>query len=480
MRIQANLQFFILAVLALGIFAAACNQPPAGQEEEKTITEKAPLGSLPAESTVYGLNLLSNIMFGVYAPYDSLEGSVKPAIERVLSDTAVQNSIGSWSIAWGPIIFSNDTQSDSTVVDNLLVLFKANEQREGFPEYVLATSGTNSVSDFGWFQEDFDVYQMKLWPASEGYTLDELPSRFVNCPSPESDNCISIGTSIGVSELIKMTGEGSVSLMDYLRSVSWKAGDDLRVVGHSLGGALSPVLALALKEYQQEWDKPSNATISIAPTAGASPGNLAFKEYLFSTIGHDNFYGKMNRNDMVPHAWQKNMLAMIPGLYSDSIGTICALEKLLLHVGKHLDCIQPVTTDGYYASLYAQSITDGPDPLRSFQVDFQDTIPSAEVMAKVKECCSKIICKPKNAFASVNALIGCKNDKCQAYTNMIKFLSQAGWQHTTAYTVHFQVEPVQKAMDISGRKMPKKIGRDLMKSFLDYIYQLKKPCPKSK
>jgi hypothetical protein len=43
------------------------------------------------------------------------------------------------------------------------------------PDYFIGIAGTNSVSPFGWFKEDFDVATMKKWKTSLSAFSIEMP-----------------------------------------------------------------------------------------------------------------------------------------------------------------------------------------------------------------------------------------------------------------------------------------------------------------
>jgi hypothetical protein len=86
------------------------------------------------------------------------------------------------------------------------------------------------------------------------------------------------------------------------------------VTGHSLGGALSASVALALFNLQGQWDPGHLATVSALPSAGATPGNADFSRYFGDSLGLRTIR-VWNRLDVVPHAWQLDMLEAVPSLY---------------------------------------------------------------------------------------------------------------------------------------------------------------------
>ena len=90
---------------------------------------------------------------------------------------------------------------------------------------------------------------------------------------------------------------------------------DICVTGHSLGGTLSVALGLALTDLQGDtWDKNNQAVVSVISSAGATAGDADFAQYYDQRLG-TRTNRIWNKIDMVPHAWQSDMLLNIPNLY---------------------------------------------------------------------------------------------------------------------------------------------------------------------
>ena len=93
-----------------------------------------------------------------------------------------------------------------------------------------------------------------------------------NEKSSSSASNITDGTYVGISNLLNMTSGGK-SLVEYLNTLT-PGTATLTVTGHSLGGALSPTLALAFVDptnpLLSNWSK---SQVNAYPTAGATPGN---------------------------------------------------------------------------------------------------------------------------------------------------------------------------------------------------------------
>jgi hypothetical protein len=124
-------------------------------------------------------------------------------------------------------------------------------------------------------------------------------------------------------------GSGS-TLRDFLATITQQP-VDIAVVGHSLGGALAPTLALWLADTQgflSHWDPHRNATLSVLPTAGPTAGNHEFAAYSGKKLG-ERLTPYYNTLDVVPHAWHKAMLEQIPDLYIPNIPNLRAVDSLV-------------------------------------------------------------------------------------------------------------------------------------------------------
>ena len=123
----------------------------------------------------------------------------------------------------------------------------------------------------------------------------------------------------------------NTDLLDYLRAEAANAaakGENIEVVvvGHSLGGTLSPVMATTLIDTQKSdmdlvwnfkhvgdinlqlkaWDTSGAATVSTIFFAGATPGDSNFASYANSLmIGTGRLTSLYNHYDVVPRGWDK-------------------------------------------------------------------------------------------------------------------------------------------------------------------------------
>jgi hypothetical protein len=245
---------------------------------------------------------LSGQISGVTGP--DLDSKLLQIISSYFDDPANQKNIGRWKVAWGPVVLqlTDDGQDINSIY--------AAQNQDATNEIAIAVSGTNPDSVFDWLVEDGLVSEQVPWPA----TLFSDPGA-----------AIALGTSIGLLLLLTHAPsdrvmQPGVGLLPWLGSLTGSP-VSVGLMGHSLGGALSPTLALWLADTQGIpllWDPARNATVSATPFAGPTPGNLTFAGHYDKVLGAATrrFW---NSIDVVPHAWEDDQLQEIPGLYTPDI-----------------------------------------------------------------------------------------------------------------------------------------------------------------
>lgn len=227
-------------------------------------------------------------------------------------------TIGQWDIVWGPATTSQPIGKAYRM--NTMYVARSAAHLERF---VVAMAGTNPYSLLDWIIEDGFVHTQIPWV----YGLLEAPGAK-----------IALGTAIGLTVQQAMRPDAGLpgagtTLIDFLRAAA-KEKIEIAVAGHSLGGALSPTMALWLADTQGIpllWDPHRNATISALPTAGPTAGNGPFAAHSGRKLGErlTPFY---NAIDVVPQAWREAgtpSLSAIPTLYAPDIQPFDALSRLV-------------------------------------------------------------------------------------------------------------------------------------------------------
>jgi triacylglycerol lipase len=176
---------------------------------------------------------------------------------------------GQWSLAWGP----GETNGNQ--------MFVARHSTAN--QFAIAIRGTVpkfSLALLVDLYQDLDVGHPKPgpYPATAGAV-------------------VAGGTLDGLNDLIGMSS-GGMSLLDYIEN-QVPAGSEIIVTGHSLGGALTTVVALWLQYELSQAGKA--ATIIPYTFAGPTAGNQAFADLYNQTFSQS--YRYYNNIDVIPMAW---------------------------------------------------------------------------------------------------------------------------------------------------------------------------------
>lgn len=282
--------------------------------------------------TVQALNFASNAVAGILGDREKLEslmavylnGGTLPDKTDFPGFFPIMNPVlagGDWQPVWGPAVFcALGPQEKATNV-----MFVAHSA--SLKTYVVALAGTNFNSVADWIAEDGNVGadHMALYPIAIPYTD---PNNSI--PLDSSKPYVSGATADGVSNLMTKLHDPKTDkdIKKYLASVA-NASETLIFTGHSLGGALSPTLAMQL--YPRAQTSASGwQNVLVQPSAGASPGNAAFaqafayksadgKEWAYPatptglTAPFDNWnVDYASKRDVVPHAWNRLAQVFIP------------------------------------------------------------------------------------------------------------------------------------------------------------------------
>lgn len=400
-------------------------------------------GSYPVEQQVYAFNQIVNVAFGVteFNSVDALQSFVNTVLTQTINDATTQQYMGNdWEMIWGPYVYSNNPGVNSVVADNTMALFYSPNQQM----YVVAIAGTNIDSAYGWLQEDFNVSKTTPWSTVMG-------SNF-NMNSNFSGAAISDGSYLGLQALLGMGGANGMiaALTASLNALPAGTQAKVYVSGHSLGGALSPVMALYLHDMQQlstNWNTKGYVTQIIAmPTAGPTPGEINFANYYSYQCGQTPtgsagiaYNSVYNTLDIVPHAWQQDELAMIPTIYEGS-GQIN--PPLLANPGETIT-----------GSLATGAFLRGCNTTQEKKIFFKTYPVPANTYTQVSKSPAQ-----RNAMTGqFNSTLDSKLTQkmfglsyvlpsglggyADYFKNFVRFVAQAGYQHTVAYSGDTSVTP---------------------------------------
>jgi hypothetical protein len=288
------------------------------------------------------LSFLAYLGDGLVGSDEWVEKHLDHCMEKALWD---QVDVRHWELAWGPAVYHF---SLGVLDDNMMYVVR---DRNDPAHLVVVVRGTNAASILDWLVEDFDVFDQVSWPTAPPPGL------------PKTSKAISEGLHILQT---KTTEGGPVKkrhLSDFLQSQvnQYSSGPPasgllLDVTGHSLGGALAPVLALWLSETLT-----GNVRIRVFPLAGPSPGNADFAAYYDRALGSST-RRLWNPFDIVPLAWNHASMGKMADLYEPFTGadlwTRGAIDGARLFVEDYGYAQLKPGQDSLPGAVYTQSGTD--------------------------------------------------------------------------------------------------------------------------
>lgn len=244
---------------------------------------------------MFGLSMLANLVTGETGTAQQLQSMLDVRIAENLEK--YKDQFGNWKLVKSGLYQA----PDSVVADN--VLFLAQNQNDT-RDFVLAIAATNAISVWDWILEDTAVTRTIPWDlASPKYT-----------PKTASAPAITYGTYVGLKILLRLFQSISTTFPE-------QNGFNITVVGHSLGGALAPVLALWLEENFRA------DNVSCFSSAGPTPGNGDFADLYNSTINDTTMV--RNSLDLVLRAWcHCGCLNKLPTLYAPYIPKTIAMSVI--------------------------------------------------------------------------------------------------------------------------------------------------------
>lgn len=383
-------------------------------------------GEYSKEQQIYSLSFSTNSAYG--RSFDSvpqMQEFVTNVANKVLKENkATRQFIGDdWETVWGPIVYSHNPGEFSVIADNTMGVFFSPSQKL----FVIAIAGTNAKSIFDWKEEDFAVKKLVPWKSITG----------------EGKGCISQGTHTGLDVLLhKMMdkNEKSMSMLSKLKqyiSQNKISDAEVAVTGHSLGGALAPALALYMLDKRSEWDSDGMISISSYPTAGPTLGDEDFVKHYESKVKHDkskiekgkiSYFAKYNPLDVVPKAWDKELLATIPQLYKDSIEILPRQEE---------------NTARKFIGLLAVGLTANAIVAKKYHIPYKHISPREELRGEFNK---ELDAKYRNDIKRLKLVLHkyLKDDN-KYFSYFARFAVQAAFQHTTKYYRLLEVETFMKA-----------------------------------
>jgi hypothetical protein len=379
------------------------------------------MGTYPLEAQIHSLSLVANAAFDLQEPsYSQLQTLTTTIVTNCLADPIIQGCIGNWTIVWGPQVFTNNQTAAKVVADNTMMLV----YNQSSNQFVVGIAGTNAVSMYGWFQEDFGVNTLVEWSKIVNKNIN-IPIVFVPV--------IAGGTYLGLQNLLAMEVSG-VTMLSALNTYVQQnniTGATINVAGHSLGGALAPVMAMYMQDTQATWNTVSGSITTIAawPTAGPTPGNVDFANYVAKHMGA-NYVSRYNPIDVIPQAWMYSSMENIPGIYPQ----ITAPEAQ----SPDYTSMGLLTLS---ANLRAINTSD------AIRTDYQQIQPWNQLTGSAFDTTTD-----DNAVTEATLLNVYATGNLAQYKPYFKafyqFLMQMGFQHTTAYDTLLGITAVAAEMKV--------------------------------
>lgn len=231
-------------------------------------------------------------------------------MERALNDS-LPLLPDQWKVSWGPVVYKGPL----TITGPQNVWYVATS--DSLKLCVVAIAGTALYNYVAWETIDCEVNKIvdfDQW--TSGWSSIVASGRHISNPSAsayvEGKSFVAMGTCIGLTNLLSNAPSATAVLpgkyiYDYLKD-DVPEGYQIVFTGHSMGGALSPSLALGLAQANIPGLDLGSA--QVYASAGPSPGNQTFTDNFAQLFppGTEGDYTAPNtdffsENDVVPQAW---------------------------------------------------------------------------------------------------------------------------------------------------------------------------------
>ena len=237
------------------------------------------------------------------------ESGAAKRIKAFLKCDACTTSLGDWELSQNPIIYAKLPKgaTKGMMSLNTTVILNSTDKKK----FIIGVAGTNFISTYDWFVEDLEVSTQVPWDNNIIHynTAAYQPS------SVTDKGVVSKSTAIALSNTWNIKNANGKTFAELLKKSLPSKGDvTISVTGHSLGGAISPALAQALFDNQDDW-KPSGLNVSISTYifAGPTAGDKEWVRHVTKSLKRVS--STYNKHDIVPHAWKLNMIEEMRTLF---------------------------------------------------------------------------------------------------------------------------------------------------------------------
>ena len=257
---------------------------------------------------VYQLSLASNKISRERNTIEKLQSLANDKIAEAVS-------LLGWTVVWGPVVWKNDPDNHLTGPDH--VWFVARPANADI--YVISVAGTATI--YNHIINNVGIAQVVDFMKWSPNTPPQ-PTSTVN----KTGTYVAFGTAQGVHILSSYPAPTSAkgageTLPNFLKGEKRRSAQFI-FTGFSLGGALSPTLALALTKAGELKDAKEVLTF---PIAAPSCGNVHYATLFETTFREhpDNWNANVaNELDVVPQAWSTDSsltqnLGNIPKIYGN-------------------------------------------------------------------------------------------------------------------------------------------------------------------